>query len=234
MSKSFTPEKDSAFDQFFKNITEYASIKSSGARPEWTHISLDGLDAINAAYDTWHRAYSPTIGVHSSEQATLKHNMRRMAERALRDFVDLYLCVDPVSGSDRICMGIPDTYTVSASRLKTLEAAQKKAERERAEQEALEEPHEKVGFRLGRITASDTPQTPQTPPGYVARIAWDVLDTPPLSVNELTRIALAKTSPFKLNFSDEDRGKTAYISVAWQNAQGILGPWGDIQSMIVP
>ena len=231
MSKSIIPEEDSAFDQFFKNITEYASIKSAGARPELTHISLAGLDAINAAYDAWHSAYSPATG---PQQATLKHNMRRMTEKALRDFIDLYLCVDSVSCSDRTCMGIPDTYTVSASRLKALEEAQKKAARERAEQEALEEPHEKVGFRLGRITASDTPQTPQTPPGYVARIAWDVLDSPPLSVNELTRIALAKTSPFKLNFSDEDRGKTAYISVAWQNAQGILGPWGDIQSMIVP
>jgi len=37
-----------------------------------------------------------------------------------------------------------------------------------------------------------------------------------------------------LKFSKEDKGKTAYFSMAWQNARGMLGPWSEIQSMVVP
>ena len=232
MSKNFIPEKDSAFDKFFKNTIEYASLKSVGATPEWTHISLASLDAINIAYDAWYNAYALTISPHTPEQAAVAHNMRKMAEKALGDFVDLFLCVEPVSGSDRICMGIPAEYTVSKARLKLLEAAQKKAVQMKR---GLTEPRERVGFEVKPVKGTDKPKTPPlTPRGYVARVAWDVLDKPPNSINELRRHTLAKYSPYVLKFSKEDKGKTAYFSMAWQNARGMLGPWSEIQSMVVP
>ena len=226
------PKNDSAFDQFFKNIIEYASLKCAGATPEWTHISLASLDVINIAYDAWYHVYALTINPHTPEQATVTHNVRKVAEKALRDFVDLFLCVEPVSNSDRACMGIPAGYTVSKARLKALEAAQKKAVQIKR---GFAEPREKVGFEVKPIKGTDTPKTPpRTPRGYVARVAWDVLDKPPKSINELRRHALAKYSPYVLKFSKEDKGKTAYFSMAWQNARGMLGPWSEIQSMVVP
>jgi len=110
MLKKIIPASDLEFDQFFRNIIEYVSIKGAGTKPDWAHVSLSGLDVVNRAYTAWYSAYAKTIGPHTQEQETAKHNMRRIAEKALRDFIDIFLYFDPVTSSDRMSMGIPEGF----------------------------------------------------------------------------------------------------------------------------
>jgi hypothetical protein len=73
------------------------------------------------------------------------------------------------------------------------------------------------------------------PAGYDgAVIVWDILDSPPAEPLSLTRHTMASRTPHALEFAEEERGKTVYIALAWQNERGIIGAWSGIQSGIVP
>jgi hypothetical protein len=67
-----------------------------------------------------------------------------------------------------------------------------------------------------------------------AVIAYAVLDAPPADPDALTRSVLATRTPHILEFTEEERGKTVYIAICWQNEKGQKGPWSEIESAIVP
>jgi hypothetical protein len=67
-----------------------------------------------------------------------------------------------------------------------------------------------------------------------AVIASAVLDAPPASPDALTRSVLATRTPHILEFSEEERGKTLYVAICWQNQKGQRGPWSEIKSAIIP
>jgi hypothetical protein len=73
------------------------------------------------------------------------------------------------------------------------------------------------------------------PEGYDgAVLVWDILDAPPPDPNSLNRHTMASRTPYALEFTEEERGKTVYIAAAWQNERGIIGNWSEIQSAVVP
>jgi hypothetical protein len=67
-----------------------------------------------------------------------------------------------------------------------------------------------------------------------AVIRWALLDTPPQNVDDLHHSALDTSSPFTVEFSEEQRGSRVYFCLAWQNPKGEKGPWSEIQSAIIP
>jgi len=73
------------------------------------------------------------------------------------------------------------------------------------------------------------------PPGYDgAVVIWDILDSPPSGTTALTQHTMASRTPHAIQFTDEDRGKTVYVALAWQNERGIVGAWSDIKSAVIP
>jgi hypothetical protein len=67
-----------------------------------------------------------------------------------------------------------------------------------------------------------------------AVIVYAVLDAPPADHGALTRNVLATRTPHVLEFTEEERGKTVYVAICWQNEKGQKGPWSEIESAIVP
>jgi hypothetical protein len=67
-----------------------------------------------------------------------------------------------------------------------------------------------------------------------AVIAYGVLDTPPENESPLNESVLATRNPHVLSFHMQERGKTVYVSICWQNEKGEKGPWSKIQSTIIP
>ncbi|MDR2922710.1 MAG: hypothetical protein LBU85_05150, partial [Treponema sp.] len=73
------------------------------------------------------------------------------------------------------------------------------------------------------------------PAGYDGAVLdWGILDAPPAEPEDLTSHTMASRTPHTLQFTEEDRGKTVYIALRWQNERGITGPWSDIKSTIIP
>jgi hypothetical protein len=60
-----------------------------------------------------------------------------------------------------------------------------------------------------------------------------VLDHPPADAGELTKALLATRTPHTLEFTEEERGKTVYVALQWQNNKGQKGPWSEILWAIV-
>jgi hypothetical protein len=67
-----------------------------------------------------------------------------------------------------------------------------------------------------------------------AVIAYAVLNAPPTNPDALTHTVLATRTPHILEFTEEERGKTVYVTICWQNEKGQRGPWSEIESAIVP
>jgi hypothetical protein len=53
-------------------------------------------------------------------------------------------------------------------------------------------------------------------------------------INALTRTVLATRTPYVLEFTEKERGKTVYVAICWQNEKGECSPWSEIESAIAP
>jgi hypothetical protein len=65
-------------------------------------------------------------------------------------------------------------------------------------------------------------------------IRWSVLDAPPASIDALTRSSFDTRTPFTLSFDENQRGKSVYFCLCWENTRGEKGPWSEIVCAIVP
>ncbi|MDR1484044.1 MAG: hypothetical protein LBT09_04385 [Planctomycetaceae bacterium] len=73
------------------------------------------------------------------------------------------------------------------------------------------------------------------PPGqHGAEIRWAISDTPIVNVSDLKNSSFDTKTPFTLEFEGEDRGKTVYFCLCWENTRGEKGPWSEIISAIIP
>jgi hypothetical protein len=67
-----------------------------------------------------------------------------------------------------------------------------------------------------------------------AEIRWDVRDTPPTEVTDLTQSSFDTHSPYTLEFEESQRGKTVWFCLRWENTKGEKGPWGELTYAIIP
>jgi hypothetical protein len=67
-----------------------------------------------------------------------------------------------------------------------------------------------------------------------AVVLLQVGGTPPASAEDLPVIRLITRARYVLNFAAGDSGKTAYLSVQWQNSTGEKGPPALIKTLIIP
>jgi hypothetical protein len=65
-------------------------------------------------------------------------------------------------------------------------------------------------------------------------IAWLVSDTPPARWEDLIHSSIDTNSPFTLVFENDQRGKTVYFALRWENTRGEKGPWSSIMNAIIP
>jgi hypothetical protein len=63
---------------------------------------------------------------------------------------------------------------------------------------------------------------------------WIILDTPPADWSQLLNSVFDTRSPIRLSFSGEQRGKTIYFALRWENNVGEKGPWSEIFNAIIP
>ena len=223
VANDYIPTGDQNFDQFFKNITQYAAERCTGSTPEWTHIPASDRTALNNVYIGWYSAYVVTLKPHTKQERDEKNKLRTGAKKALRHFVNSFLRYEPVTDLDRANMGIPNRDTIRTPDLEV----DKKVEYRAAAGHLRE-----VELKL-RVLGSKNRAKPK---GYLgALVVYAILDNRPENVDDLIRhCALATKSKYTLQFEESDRGKIVYIALAWFNRRGIKGPWSDIQAVIIP
>jgi hypothetical protein len=55
-----------------------------------------------------------------------------------------------------------------------------------------------------------------------------------LSMEDIALYTGRNLTPHVLEFTEEERGKTVYVAICWQNEKGQKGPWSEIENAIVP
>ena len=222
MSGNYVPTRDAEFDKFFKYITQYVSLKSNGASPEWGHIPQKDRTALSGVYTQWYSAYALTFQPHIKSVGDEKTRQRKIAEKALRLFVNRFLRYDPTTDADRTNMGIPNRTAMRSS-----QGTVDKMVAFLTRPGNIREVKAKL-WALGSERRAK-------PAGYHgADIAYDVLDSPPSNPQDLRRSAVSTRSNYTLRFTEEERGKRVYIAMRWQNKRGLWGEWSEVQSTIIP
>jgi hypothetical protein len=152
----------------------------------------------------------------------LKNEKRKVYEKLLRILVQMLESSPLVTDDDRRSMGIvirdtthtpvkpPKTYpefTVDSSMIRCL-----------------------------MILFWDFGSTSKAKPHGVhgAEIRWAILDQPPVLVEELVHSNFDTRSPFELAFEENERGKTVYFCLRWENTRGEKGPWSEIVMAVIP
>jgi hypothetical protein len=221
-TKDFIPSKDSEFNDFFRNVVNVVDEKTGGNRPEWDFIPPGALEEFHEAWNAWDAAYTRIKGPHTSADTAEKSRVRKSSEKTLRTFIKRFLRYPPVTAQDRANMGIPEHDTTRTA----IGVPQTRPEFSIVVKD----------FRRLAVPFRDQGSASKARPYGLsgAVIRWAVLDKPPPGPKALTSFALATRTPYILNFAEEERGKTVYIAMQWQNEKGDVGGFSEIQSAIIP
>ncbi|MDR1273273.1 MAG: hypothetical protein LBK12_01870 [Odoribacteraceae bacterium] len=153
-----------------------------------------------------------------------KNDARRATEAATRNAVNEYLTYNhEVTNEDRDGLGIPTRKT-------TRTPAPVADESPDADVDTSVIGHVGIAFyEKGKKHKKAKPEGQ-----HGVEIGWMVSDTPPARWDELRHSSIDTRSPFTLAFENDERGKTVYFALRWENTRGEKGPWSEIQSAIIP
>jgi hypothetical protein len=151
-----------------------------------------------------------------------KNAARYSLEKKIRELVNFQLNNPVITSTERIAMGLH----VRSGKYSTVSRPETRPELEIAI----------VDFRRLKIIFRNKGSINNAKPYMIigAVIAYAILDAPPDSLDAFTRMELATRSPYILEFTEKERGRTVYIIICWQNKKGERGPWSEIVSAIVP
>jgi hypothetical protein len=65
-------------------------------------------------------------------------------------------------------------------------------------------------------------------------IIWEILDAPPAGWDKLMHSVFDIHTPHSFSFPYEERGRTLYFALRWENTRGEKGPLTEILSTIIP
>jgi hypothetical protein len=214
----YIPQKDSELAPWSANFT--AQVVANATTWAIPTNEVTRLQTANTSFAALHaKADSPAK---TSIIVAEKNAARKTLVAEIRALADFRLKNPIITNAQRIALGLhvrdntPTTIPVPKSR--------------------PELDIDVVDFRRLKVIFHDMGSDSKAKPYGVngAVIVYAVLDVPPADINALIRSVLATRTPHILEFTEEERGKTVYMAICWQNEKGERGPLSEIESAIVP
>lgn len=223
MSTDYLPPKDKDFQYWVIVFLNYLfnALQRLGF-PNEVYNTLAGMrDDFGGKLDV---AENPATRTKLTVQA--KNTVRTALKAAIRQAVNEYLTHNhAVTDEDRDGLGIPIHKTTRTPSPKATTYPVGKADTS----------------MLRRVTIhfADQHATEETakakPAGqHGVEILWAIRDMPPALLKELTNSSFDTHTPFTLEFEEDERGKTIYFCLCWENTRGEKGPWSPIGSAVIP
>jgi hypothetical protein len=220
----YIPSNDAEFDNWYKNLCQFVTGKTTGDPPEWTHIPASEVKLLTDNYLVWRVAYIPTLKPHTPAETLAKNEARKTIKSGIiRPFVGQWLMWKQVTDKEREEAGVH----VQKSRRSVIPPPSTVPElepRAGVPRQIVVPYRDKGSTRRGK---------PRDVHGIEVRHAF--LDHEPRNIKELANSSFDTKSPLILNFGEEDRGRRVYMAGRWEiEREGIKGEFGDIVSAIVP
>ena len=219
MNKHFIPEADAAFDSWQNNLVDKVASRAPAL-----NIPLDAVAKVQTAQTRWKTAYAIAKDPATRTKGAVKEKQeaREAYEAVLREFIRSYLTYNlQLTDQGREDIGLPvhkKTHTDAPV--------------------ADKAPYVAVsgdGPRRVRFDFGATKDSAAKPDGqHGAEFASVISDAKPTEIEDLTRSSFDTHTPLILNFKESERGKILWLAARWENTAGQKGPWGEIQSAIIP
>jgi hypothetical protein len=221
MSNSdYIPQKDGKFLEWVKFLFTYviAHAPAWGLNPAtWADILL-----VIAEYETaYAKSQDPNRG---KADVKAKNTVRDRLKKLVRQFVKEFLEYNSlISDEERERMGLPVHKTTRTP-----------------SEIAKDAPDSDINTSVpGRVTINffehGSDHKKAKPAGqHGAEIGWVISDVPPAKWSDLIHSAIDTNSPFTLEFENNQRGKTVYFALRWENTRGEKGPWSIMQNVVIP
>jgi hypothetical protein len=219
--KSSIPRKDADFDTAQNVIVATANANRTqwGLDSEW--LDNDLLPKKAEWKVAWAAYENPATRNPSITFA--KNEKRKKYEKVLRQLVKNLQCNTHVTPDDLHGMGIlipPSTHTDAP--------VEKYAPDSDTDTST-------IGRLIFHFFEKGSRHRKGKPAGqHGAELRWSLSETPVTEWNELAHSEIDTNSPFTLVFENDQRGKTVYFALRWENTTGKKGPWSEIRSAIIP
>lgn len=216
---SYIPRSDEAFNTWQKNLISY--LETHGTAMKIPQDAVTGLKSFQQTFESaLEKCKDPN---HGKLDVAAKNDAKEAYIQAIRDFVKGYLYNPAVSDGDRRSMEVPSEHHHSPSPVP----------------DPVTYPEAEVETSLIRwliIHYRDMGSKNKAKPHGIhgAELRWDMADTPLTDPQAMPHSEFDTASTFKLEFKDQDRGKTVYFALRWENTRGHKGPWSGVYSAIVP
>jgi hypothetical protein len=219
MARDFIPDTDKDFYEWEESLCTYIS----GTLPAWNipQTAYAEVDTLRSAFVI---AYHAAVGPDPKKSETHEKNRTRDAfKKKLREFLKAYVTYNPaVTDDERDQAGLPIHKPSGGHHPIPVSHPIAIVDTSIIRQVTL------------RLLDSITKSRAKPFGVHGAEALWAKLDHPPTSIDELTNSAFTTTSSLTLKFGEEDRGKTVYYCLRWENTRGEKGPWGPIESVKIP
>jgi hypothetical protein len=167
------------------------------------------------------KAVLPNAG---SADRVARKDKARTVSKAARDFVNANLRYnEAVTDEDRVMLGltVPDREPSPEGEIETMPVV---------------DLIDTTVIRRIVLHFKDMYGKSRAKPAHVhgAEIKWAVLDEKPKSTDELIHSEFSTRSHQTLTFDENQRSKTLYACLRWENNRAQKGPWSEIYSAIIP
>jgi hypothetical protein len=216
----YVPTKDGELLVWVKNLFTDVELNAMrwGVNPSsWMHINPPLIMTYDVALA---KALNPNRG---TADVLEKNEARDILKTAVRKYVKEFLEYNSlISDDDRKRMGlpvhdpnptpVPDPDTIPEAAVKVIAPG------------ALE------------LHVIDSKSGKKAKPAGVHgfEVGWVISDTPPTKREQLMHSSFSTKTPLRMVFDIDDRGKTLYFSLRWENTRGVKGLWSEIINTIVP
>ena len=214
----YIPQKDSELVAWSANFT--AGVVANAGIWGIPQDEVYALQTADASFATLHaQADSP---LKNSVIVAEKNAARDVLVAKIRELAGFWLKNPIITNAQRIALGL---------HVRDITPSNIPAPKSRPELDI-----DVLDFRRLKVIFRDMGSKSKAKPYGVngAVIVYAILDTPPTDVSALSHSVLATRTPHILKFVEEERGKTVYVAICWQNEKGEKGPWSEIENAIVP
>jgi hypothetical protein len=216
----YIPRSDGKFLTWVKNLFAYvvAHATAWNLNPaSWAHIDPP---MITAYEDALTKAGDPNRG---KADVLVKNQTRDALKKETRKYVKGFLEYNPlVTDDDRERMGLPvhDPKPTPVSDPDTMPVATVKTP--------------SPGVVECHFVDSKSGKKAKPAGVHGCEFRWIISYTAPTDWEQLIHSSFSTRTPIRISFEGNDRGKTIYFALRWENTRGVKGPWSEIANAIIP
>jgi hypothetical protein len=218
--KNYLPQAYALLLEWLITFTNYLTVNL-----ERFGIPEARLNALQTLMNLFHVAQAKAGLPNAGKADRLDRKEKAQAvSKAARSFVNANLRYnEAVTDEDRVNMGltVPDTHPTPVPPPDTMPAVY-----------VIDS---SVIMRL-KLHFKDSHRTSRAKPYGVrgVEILWSILAAPPTTMGELIHSEFSTRSPYTFIFDENQRGKTVWFRLRWENTRGEKGPWSELYSAIIP